>query len=45
MHLDQICPLIKEGGEANYDVHKEELIEYDEQGTRYAYVTEEDESN
>ena len=36
---------IEEGDEDNYDVNEEELIEYDEQGMRDWYITEEYESN
>ena len=36
---------IEEGDKANDDVNEEELIKDDEQGMRYAYVTEEGESN
>ena len=36
---------IEEGGEGNYVINKEEIIEDDKQGMRDAYVINEDESN
>ena len=45
-HEDNIVIMeIEEGYEVNDDVNEEELIKYDEQGMRYAYVTDEDGSN
>ena len=42
-HEDNLVNMeIEEVNEENYDVNKQEIIKYDEQGMRYAYITEED---